>query len=58
MTERLIIALLRLAALLLVACGVPLMWRVMMRTTWQVDCVIAAVASIVFAYTCERQEQH
>jgi hypothetical protein len=56
MTERSLIILLRLAAVLIVVSGIPLLWRVMMGLTWQVDCVLAALASVLFAYTFERQE--
>ena len=56
MTERALLIFIRLTALLIVVFGVPLLWRVMMRLSWPVDCVIAAAASVLFAYTFERQE--
>jgi hypothetical protein len=57
MTERSIIILLRLTAVFIVVFGIPLLWRVMMHLTWQVDCVIAAVASVLFAYKFEQQAE-
>jgi hypothetical protein len=56
-TERFLIILVRLTAVLLVVFGVPLLWSVMLRLTWQVDCLIAALASVLFAYAFERQEE-
>jgi hypothetical protein len=55
MSERSLLILIRLTALLIVVCGIPLLWRVMMRLSWPVDCAIAAAASVLFAYTFERQ---
>ena len=47
----------RVVAILLIVCIVPLLW-LMMRLPWQVDCVIAAVSCLLFAYVFERQEEH
>jgi hypothetical protein len=56
MTERSLSVLVRLSAVSIVVFAVPLLWRVMMRLSWQVDCFIAALASVLYAYTFERQE--
>jgi hypothetical protein len=57
MTDRFLVIVVRLTAVLLVVFGVPLLWSVMSRLTWQVDCLIAALASALFAYAFERQEE-
>ena len=48
----------RVVAILLIVCIVPLLWHLMMRLTWQVNCVIAVVSCLLFAYVFERQEEH
>ena len=48
--------LLRLGAVVLMIVSVYLLNRVMLRLPWQVDCIIAGVAALAFAYRFEREE--
>ena len=56
MTERSLLILVRLIAVSSVILGMPLLWGAMMRLSWQVDCVIVAIASVLYAYGFERQD--
>jgi hypothetical protein len=47
---------LRILAVLAIILVVPLLWRLMLWLPWQVDCVIAAVAALAFAYKFERED--
>ncbi|HKY22982.1 MAG TPA: hypothetical protein VJM31_17340 [Vicinamibacterales bacterium] len=58
MNMRMRLTLLRLGAVVLMVVSVYLLNRVMLRLPWQVDCIIAGVAALAFAYRYERQESH
>ncbi len=47
---------LRLGAVALMIVSVYLLSRVMFWLPWQVDCIIAGVAALAFAYRFEREE--
>ena len=49
----LIIAL-RVVAVAAMVVTVSLLWQLMTRLPWQVDCVIAAASALAFAYRFER----
>ena len=46
---------LRLTAVALMIAATYLLWIVMVRLSWQVDCLIAAAAAVAFAYKFERE---
>ena len=56
MTEDRLIIALRCAAILLAVSVSSLLWWVLMRLSWQVDCLIALAACALFAYKFERQD--
>ena len=47
----------RLAAVILIVIVVPLLWRIMIRLPWQIDCVIATVSAFAFAYAFEHEDR-
>jgi hypothetical protein len=51
---RMVIIGLRLCAVIVMIVSVLVLWRVMKNLSWQVDCLIAATASVAFAYWFER----
>ena len=52
----LVITVMRLAALTVVVFSVMILWNVMSWLPWQVDVMIAAAASLGFAYKFERPD--
>jgi len=52
------IVVIRLAALVVMIATVSALWNLMLWLPWQLDCVLAAVAALAFAYTFERGESH
>ena len=51
---RLVIGMIRLAAVVVMVSTVMALWNVMLWLPWQVDCVISAAAAMAFAYRFER----
>ena len=58
MNMRIRLILLRLGAVVLMIVSVSLLSRVMFWLPWQIDCLIAGVAALAFAYRFEREESH
>jgi hypothetical protein len=54
MSRRTCLALLRIAALALIASLLPLLWRVMLWLPWEADCLTAGAAALGFAYRFEQ----
>jgi len=52
---RLTVTIIRVAAIMVVVLSVMALWNFMLWLPWQLDVVIAAVASLAFAYKFERQ---
>ena len=52
-----IIAVLRVAAVVVMLFTVMALWNFMQWLPWQIDCLIAAVASLAFAYKFERGDE-
>jgi len=52
-----LIAIVRIAAVLVIVFSVVALWNFMLWLPWQLDCVIAAFASLAFAYTFERGDE-
>ena len=54
MSPRTRLALLRLAAVALIAALLPLLWRLMLWLPWEADCLAAGATALAFAYRFEQ----
>ena len=55
-STRVLLVVIRLAALIVTVAIVSALWNFMQWLPWQVDCVLATVAAFAFAYRFEREE--